>query len=129
MEKDNTNRPCHEDTLKTKARAASIKYGKEITPEQYVAVEYFAEEAALAYRDFACRIDTNPELANKNAEMMKNNHRDSMYKMGNLDNLVKSYQEERSNEYIQSRKREERVNARMENYERLKKECKSRLEK
>ena len=40
-----------------------------------------------------------------------------------------SYLLERSNEYIQSRKREERVNARMENYERLKKECKSRLEK
>ena len=56
-------------TMETKARAASVKYGKEITPEQCAAVEYFAAKRVRAYRISEMNSNIDRELVNKNAEI------------------------------------------------------------
>ena len=101
-------------SILVKARLASTEYGREITPEQVVAVEYFAKEEGLAYRLYAEEKKHGSEQIEKNVKDIEANVKKSLFKSGNLDNKVKEYKEEISDPVEQDFKRQNRLQMRQE---------------
>lgn len=108
-------------TTAARAKLATQEYGREITPEQYEAVTYFAKEEADAYRGFVkllpSYITVDETLANKNAAMMERNFRESIFKIGNLDGFVEKYKAEKADPELQAKNREKRIQKRKDDFE------------
>ena len=95
--------PAAEKTLKERAIDASNKYGREITPEQVLAVDYFAKKEAKTDRFHLSNrkpyssdehTDRILEQGYKEAQIIEDNCRDSLFRSGNLNNLVAKYYRE-----------------------------------
>ncbi len=118
-------------TTAARAKLATQEYGREITPEQYEAVTYFAKEEADAYRGFVKRlppyITVDETLANENAAMMERNFRESIFKIGNLDGFVEQYKAEKADPQLQAENREKRIQKRKDDFE--KRNAKLRMQK
>jgi len=102
-----------EKTVEVLAKLASQKYEREITPEQYVAADYFAKEAALAYKSAEGK-DHTPAVQEKDVKSIEQNARDSYLASGNLSALVKQYKLEMKDSSIQEQARARRVQKRVE---------------
>lgn len=100
--------------IQVKARLASTEYGREITPEQVVAVEYFAKEEVRAYRDYAEEKGHSSEQIEKNAKDIEATVKKSLFKSDTLDNKVKEYNMEISDPRAQNLGRQNRLQVRQE---------------